>query len=173
MTHLLLAILSGTPLWVWGTLALIVAIGLRQARTRDIPAQRVVAVPVLLAGYSLWGASAAFAQAGSALLLGAWLAGAAAGWSANRVLDLPRRVQANADGSFRIEGSYAPLVLMLCVFLARYANGITLAMKPELAREAWYVCAATLVFAAPAGLFAARSRKVWRSRRGAGGLAAA
>lgn len=165
MTDLLFAIVSHTPPQVWGVLALIVAIGLNQARTRDVAAARVIAVPAVLAVYSLWSASSAFAGAGSAMLLTAWLGGIALGAASNRVLDLPRRCSANADGSFRIEGSFAPLALMLCVFLSRYVNGVATALHPALAGNTGWTMVATLVFAFPAGLFVARSRKVWATRR--------
>ena len=172
MTDFLVAIVAHTPLWVWGVLALIVSIGLNQTRTRDVAAARVIAVPAVLAVYSLWGASSAFAASGSGIVLAAWVGGLALGAASNRALELPRRCSANADGSFRVEGSFAPLVLMLCVFLVRYANGVALAVKPALAAGPAYVVAATLAFAFPAGLYVARSRKVFASRA-ARGLAAA
>jgi hypothetical protein len=165
MTDFLFAIVSHTPPQVWGVLALLVAIGLNQARTRDVAPTRVIAVPAALGVYSLWSASSAFAGADSAMLLAAWLGGLALGAASNRALDLPRRCSANADGSFRIEGSFAPLALMLCVFLTRYVNGIATALHPALVGSPGWVIVATLVFAFPAGLFVARSRKVWATRR--------
>ena len=173
MLDFLLAIVTHTPTWVWAVFGLIVWAGLAQARTRDVAARRVILMPVILLAFSLWGASSAFGRAGLALVLALWGIGIALGWSSNRVLDLPRQVSANADGSFRVGGSFAPMLLMLCVFLARYVNGVALAIKPALATNPGYVIAATLVFALPAGLFAARSRKVWAARRSAGTLAAA
>jgi hypothetical protein len=173
MTATLLAIISHTPTWVWVVLAVIVAFGLNQARTRDVSPARLVIVPTLLAAYSLWGASSAFVAAGSAIVLAGWTAGAALGWASNRVLDLPRRCAANADGSVRIEGSLAPLALMLCVFLTRYIDGVALALDPALGGRLAWVVPATVLFGFPAGLYIARSRKAWASRRAARGLASA
>jgi len=173
MIDFLAAIVSHTPLWVWIVLAMIVRLGAAQMRTRDVAAARVVLVPALLAAFSLWGATSAFGRAGAALVLAAWLAGAALGWASNRALDLPRRVDANADGSFRVGGSIAPLVLMLAVFLLRYVNGVAIAIDRPLATTPWYAIAATLAFAAPTGLYAARARKIWMSRRAGGVLSAA
>ncbi len=173
MIDFLLAIVTHTPLWVWGGLALIVRMGLAQARTRDIAALRVILVPALLAAFSLWGVTSAFGKIGLALVLAAWAAGVALGWSSNRVLDLPRQVSANADGSFRVGGSFAPLALMLSIFMAHYVNGVALAIKPALAAMPAYVLVVTLAFALPSGLFIARSLKVWGSRRKTTTLAAA
>ena len=173
MLDFLLAIVSHTPTWVWVALGLIVWAGLAQTRTRDIAARRVILMPALLLAFSLWGAWSAFGRTGLALVLALWGIGLVLGWSSNRVLDLPRQVSANADGSFRVGGSFAPMVLMLCVFLARYVNGIALAMKPALATTPAYVIAAALVFSLPTGLFVARSRKIWASRRATPGMAVA
>lgn len=164
MLDFVLAIVSHTPSWVWVALGLIVWAGLAQTRTRDIAARRVILMPALLLAFSLWGAWSAFGRTGLALVLALWGIGIVLGWSSNRVLDLPRQVSANADGSFRVGGSFAPMLLMLCVFLTRYVNGVALAIKPALAANPGYVIAATLVFAVPTGLFAARSRKVWAAR---------
>ena len=173
MFEFLFRIATHTPTWVWAVFALIVWMGLQQTRTRDIAAARVLVVPALLGAFSAWGVTSAFGHSGLALVLAVWGVGLVLGWSSNRVLDLPRQVSANADGSFRVGGSFAPMVLMLCVFLARYVNGIALAMKPALAGEPAYVLAATLVFALPTGLFVARSRKIWAARRATPGMAAA
>lgn len=161
MPTLLLAILSHTPLWVWGLLALLIHIGWKQTCTRDVSTARLVLLPLAIGLMSLWTADAAFAGAvGSAAVIGAWACGFALGLAANRWLDLPRRCHANPDGTFRVEGSLAPLALMLSVFLVRYANGVALAIHPAFKTDATYVILAAIVFAWPAGLLAARSRKV-------------
>jgi len=164
MSEFLLATFRHTPPAVWGGLAAIVALGANQLRTRQVSAQRVVLVPVLLAAYSLWAACAAFWHAGPALLLACWAVGFALGWGANRVLALPRGVTVVGDG-FRVEGSVVPLLLMLSVFAGRYVNGVALALDPARAARPGYVMVATLVFALPAGIYAARGRRTWAARR--------
>jgi len=172
MIEFLLATFRHTPPAVWVGLAVIVAIGANQLRTRRVSAQRVVLVPVLLTVYSLWAACAAFWHAGPALLLACWGAGFALGWAANRLLELPRGVTAQGD-AFRVEGSAVPLLLMLSVFVGRYVNGVALALDPGRAARPGYVVVATLVFAVPAGIYAARGRRTWAARRAAPALMAA
>jgi len=165
MTYFFVAIVSHTPLWVWALFAALVALGLRQTRTHDVAARRVWLVPALVGAGSLWSVLAAFAPAGAAPGAAAWVAGAALGLLANRGLDLPRSVRANADGSFRIEGSVAPLLLLVSVFLLRYVTNVVLAIQPALAASAVAAAVVALACGLPAGLLIARSRKIWAARR--------
>ena len=166
MSQVLLAIVTNTPHWVWYGLAAIVVAGASQLRTRDLSPTRLLLVPVVMGAYSLLGTFNAFAQAGGALAVAAWLAGAALGHAANGPLGLPRGATANADGSVRIPGSAAPLALFLGIFLMRYVLGATLAMHPALRADAAFATVAALACGVPAGLLAARSRKALAARRG-------
>lgn len=170
---LLSAIVSHTPLWVWGLLVALAALGLMQVRTQVLTAQRLVALPLGIGAWSLWSAVVAFAAAGPALVVATWIAGAAIGLAANRGLDLPRRCEALPDGRFRIGGSLAPLALMLGVFVIRYVNGVSVAMHPTLAASSGYVVVASLLFGLPAGLLAARALKVLATSRGPAAAVAA
>ena len=170
---MLLAILAHTPIFVWGVLALLVALGLRQIRTQTMSAPRVWAVPLLVGAASLAGALRGFAGAGELLTGGCWAIGAALGFLSNRALDLPRRASANADGSFTIGGSVAPLLLFVGVFMVRYVVNVALAIHPALAHDPLAAGGAAIAYGLTAGLLAARSRKIWSTRRDRGGLVAA
>ena len=169
----LLAILSHTPLFVWAVLAGLVLLGLRQTRTQTMSAARVWAIPLLVGAASLAGALRGFAGAGEWLTGGSWALGAALGFLSNRSLDLPRRVSANADGSFTIGGSIAPLLLFVGVFMVRYVVNVALAVQPALAHDPLAAAAAAIAYGLTAGLLAARSRKIWATRRDRGTLVAA
>lgn len=159
MSPILLDIVRNTPTWVWALLAVLVALGVRAMRPTDVPVRRLWALPVAMCGYSLLGTCNAFAQVGEPLVAAAWLAGAVLGYSANRVLDLPRGVTPNPDGSVRLAGSVAPLLLYLGIFLMRYALGVTIAVSPALRGDPGFALVAALVSGLPGGLLAARSRK--------------
>jgi hypothetical protein len=169
----LLAIVSHTPAAVWVVLAVLVSLGLRQTRTTTMSAARVWIVPALLGAASLAGALRGFAGAGELLTGACWAAGAALGFASNRSLDLPRRVSANADGSFTIGGSIAPLLLFVGVFLVRYVVNVALAIQPSLAVDPQAAAAAAIAYGFTAGLLAARSRKIWSTRGAAPGILAA
>ena len=169
----LLDIVTHTPPVVWAVLAGLVLAGLRQFKTQTLSVQRVWLVPMIVGVASLAGALRGFAGAGEWLTGAAWLAGAAIGLQSNRWLDLPRRVSANADGSFTVGGSVAPLLLFVGVFMVRYVVNVALAIKPALAFDPRAAAAAAIAYGLTAGLLAARSRKILASRRASPGLAAA
>ncbi len=160
-------IFTHTPTSVWAVLAALVLLGLRQTRTQDMSARRVWLVPAVVGVASLAGALRGFAGAGELLTGACWVAGAALGFASNRSLDLPRRVSANADGSFRIGGSIAPLLLFVGVFLVRYVVNVALAIQPALSGNPAAAAAAAIAYGFTAGLLAARSRKIWATRAGA------
>jgi len=168
-----LDILTHTPVAVWAVLAALVLLGLRQTKTQTMPAARVWLVPAVVGVASLAGALRGFADAGEWLTGACWAVGAALGFVANRSLDLPRRVSANADGSFTIGGSIAPLLLFVGVFMVRYVVNVALAIQPALSGNAGAAAAAAIAYGLPAGLLAARSRKIWATRGGAGTLLSA
>ena len=173
MTDFLIAIVSHTPTWVWAVFAGLVLLGLRQTRTQDVPATRIWLVPAVVGTASLAGALRGFAGAGEVLTGAAWAAGALLGFLANRPLNLPRQVSANADGSFRVGGSIAPLLLFVGVFMVRYVVNIVLAVQPALSGNPVAAAIAALAYGFTAGLLVARSRRIWSTRRVPGALASA
>ncbi len=166
-------IVTHTPAWVWAALAALVLAGLRQTRTHDVSATRVWLVPALLGTLSLLGALRGFAHAGEILTGAGWAAGALLGFASNRVLALPRQVQANADGSFRVAGSVAPLLLFVGVFMIRYVVNVALALQPGLSGNVGAALVAAAAYGLSAGLFAARARRIWAARGPAAGFATA
>ncbi|MBW8758532.1 MAG: hypothetical protein JF586_13050 [Burkholderiales bacterium] len=162
----LIAILGNTPLVVWAALALLVGIGLRQTRTQTLSAGRLWLVPLLAGAASLAGALRGFGGAGELLTGACWAIGSAIGFAANRWLDLPRRVVANADGRFTIGGSIAPLFILVAIFLVRYASNVALAIQPALANDPLAAAGVAIAYGLTAGLLLARARKIWSTRAG-------
>jgi hypothetical protein len=173
MIDFVLLVASHTPTWVWAVFAALILLGLRQARDHDISPVRLWLAPAVLGPLSLLGAVHAFAPAGELVTLAAWGAGAALGLAANRVLDLPRQVQANADGSFRVGGSIAPLLLFVGVFAIRYVVNVVLAVAPALSHSVPAAIVAALAYGLTTGVLAARARKIWSARRAPATLAPA
>jgi hypothetical protein len=168
-----LDVLAHTPTAVWAVLAALVLLGLRQTRTQTLSAARVWLVPAVVGAASLAGALRGFAGAGEVLTGACWVVGAALGVASNRSLNLPRRVSANADGSFTIGGSIAPLLLFVGVFMVRYVVNVALAISPALASNPPAAAAAAIAYGVTTGLLAARSSKIWSARRTAAGPLAA
>ena len=165
--QLLGPIVANTPLWVWGLLATLLALGLSQSRNRTVTLRRVTFMPLAMTAFSLWGTITAFAgspQIGQVLLVWAGTAAAMlaliAPWSA------PSGTSYDASTrSFQVPGSAIPLALILGIFLTKYIVGVELAMQPALARDAQYALAAAAVYGAFSGIFTGRAARLWRLAR--------
>jgi hypothetical protein len=62
--HMLGAILKGTPVWVWGLLAALLALGASQLPDRKLSLPRVTMVPIAMLGFALFGMVSAFGNSG-------------------------------------------------------------------------------------------------------------
>ena len=161
LSIVLVEIVKHTPHWVWAVLAAITLLGVMQLRAQRVSRVRLLAAPVALGAYSLWGASSVFGAAA----VPAWLAGMALAWLANRTLHWPRTIGLGADGRFELAGSPWPLLLMWTIFGLRYAVAVTLVFHPALARDAVAAIGAAVLYGALSGLFAARAWRVLQSAR--------
>jgi hypothetical protein len=157
-------IVSNTPVWVWGLLAGLIALGLSQVRDRTVGLRRVSVLPLAMAALSLSGTVTALAGAPNftAVML-AWAATAVAmlaalGFTspaaATRYDPVTRR--------FALPGSWFPLALFVGIFLTKYVVGVDLAMQPSLAQDSQYTLVVGAVYGAISGLFAGRAARLWR-----------
>lgn len=155
-------ILRGTPLWVWGLLAGLVAWGISQLRDRTASLARVSLLPLIMTTLSV---SGTFSALGStphrAIAILAWLAAAALAFV------LLSRGQSTAQydparGVYRLPGSVVPLLLILGIFLVKYVVGVDLAMEPQLAQNSPYVLCVAGLYGAFTGVFVGRAARLWR-----------
>jgi len=154
------AVLRHTPLWVWPLLAVLFALGVRQAFPRRVALGRATLLPASMLVLSLWGVVSVF---GSGLALTAWVAGgiASAAWSLHR--GAPRGAcWSSADQVFRLPGSWVPLLLILGLFCTKFGVAMKLALHPELHDSIAFVASAGLTYGAFSGLFAGRGLALWR-----------
>lgn len=163
LTQILLHILRGTPYWVYPLFLGLIALGYLQSRPRDLAPAMVAILPLALGVFSLTRVLAVFGPA--PLGLAAWAAGTAAALLLNRALKQPAGARwSEATGTFRVPGSWVPLVLMMAVFFARYALAVSQVMTPDLVRTAAFTAAASFGFGLLSGVFLARAWWVWSQR---------
>jgi uncharacterized membrane protein len=154
-------ILSNTPVWVWGLLAALLALGFSQARARTAGIPRLVLMPLGLGAFSLWGTTSAFGA--SATVLGSWLAATVLLLLVVTQMRMPAGVSYDRDArKFALPGSWVPMLLILGIFMTKYAAGVALAMQPELKANGNFVLAVTTLYGVFSGIFAGRTVRLLR-----------
>lgn len=162
-------IVTHTPVWVWPLLLALLWLGLSQTVTRSVTLRRITILPLVLTGLSLQGTVGAFGASPSVLLV--WLVGAAL--SATLVLQQPLSDQTRYDSwtqRFTLPGSWAPLLLILGIFVTKYAVGAATGLQPGLRGNAEFSLGVAAVYGAFSGVFLARSGRLWHlAQRAEGG----
>jgi hypothetical protein len=163
LTQLLFQILQRTPVWVYGLFFGLLALGYLQSKPREIGQWRLATLPLAFCAFSLAQVWLRFSTQPPALA--AWVGGIAIALLVNRALKQPAGAGwSAANGTFHVPGSWAPLALMMAIFLARYALNVSLAMTPELAQDFGFAAGASFGFGLLSGAFLARALWV-RSQR--------
>jgi hypothetical protein len=161
---MIVQILSNTPLWVWGLLAALMWLGLSQAKARSAGLARITVMPIAMTGLSIWGTVSAF---GSSPMFGyvmlAWMFAAAVMLAVVAPMGVPRGTTYHvASRTFALPGSWAPLLLIMGIFLTKYAVGVTLAMQPSMARDGFFTLLVGGLYGLFSGIFAGRAARLWR-----------
>lgn len=174
ITHqpeMLATIAQRTPVWVWGLLAALLALGASQMRQRTVGLGRVFTLPLGMAAFSIFSLAAAFGSTTPA-------PGLAAAWvlacTSFMGLGLWLRPQAPAAARyhaatrhFALPGSAVPLLLITALFFTRYGVNVELALQPALARDTGFALQVAALYGAFSGLFALRTARLWRLARSA------
>jgi hypothetical protein len=165
VTHqpeVIVRILRGTPTWVWGLLAALLALGISQLRDRRAGLLRVTLLPVGMALFSALGTS-------SALGMSPQRDAAVAVWLASGFLLFLAVAPGNSGASydpvrrtFTLPGSAAPLALILGIFLVKYVVGVELALAPQLVRDPHFALTVAGLYGALSGIFIGRAARLWR-----------
>ncbi len=153
---MMIRILQGTPVWVWGLLALLVILGLSQSMPRRVSARRIVIVPAIMLALSLAGVVTTFGA--QPLALAAWAAGVGLAIALGVDAVAPRGARyARESARFELPGSWLPMALILGLFCIKYGVGVGLAFTPALAANMPFEVGVAFAYGAFSGLFAARA----------------
>jgi len=155
------AILQGAPTWVWFLLAALIALGLSQSFPRTMTVRRATIVPVVLVVFSLVGVTSTFR--GDALAVVAWAVALAAVASLSVGLGVWRGIAwSDATQQLKVPGSWWPLVLIVGLFITKFAVGATLAIQPAHAHEPMFAATVGAVYGAFSGMFFSRGLAMWK-----------
>lgn len=153
-----------TPRWVFGLLAALCVFGLMQVRTREVRIAVSLILPVAMLVLSL---SGVWRYVGwDAAALACWALGLAlAAALCLRLMD-GRLARFDADsGKLLIQGSWAPLFVILGIFVLRYALGVVTAMQLPFVHSPHFPWSVGLALGALSGFFLARGLVFWRAAR--------
>ncbi len=161
---MVMQILSHTPVWVWGLLAALVALGWSQTRQRQVAPARLLLLPLGLCGLGLWSMAPSFRALPLAALV--WLVAGGAGL----LLLAGRPAQAGATWlpavqRLQLPGSWMPMLLILGIFSLRYAVQVGLAMHPSWRSAPWVLLPLALFYGGLSGLLLGRALALLRLTR--------
>jgi hypothetical protein len=157
---------SQIPLWPFAILALLVALGIWQHRAREVTSAAPATVAVAFLAFSIYGVVSSFGVTPYPLV--AWVFGFALSLTLGWKVVAPRGLQPTANPNrVLLPGSWLPLVLMLCIFSAKFVVGFVEGAHLAVGRSAWFAPAIGLALGALSGGFAVRALAVFRfARRG-------
>lgn len=149
-------ILSHTPLWVFVLFFVLLAFGLMQTRTRRVRKLPALLLPGGMVALSLAGVQSSFGLRPMPLL--AWVAALATAAFVGYRWFRDDRVRYDATtATFFIPGSWAPLAVIMAIFLAKYAYAVMLAMQAEAIASTLFLIALSAVYGLLSGYFVARA----------------
>jgi hypothetical protein len=162
LSIVIIEVLKHTPAYVWGILAALIVFGSLQMRDQVMGRTRVLALPIGLGAYSLWGAASTFGVQWQ--VLAAWALGMSVMLWAARWVQWPRRVEFLPErNAFAVSGSFLPLIAMLAVFAVRYVATVTLILNPQWRSLAAVAIVGGLGYGLLSGVFAMRARTILAS----------
>ncbi|MDO8280798.1 MAG: hypothetical protein Q8K31_04760 [Burkholderiaceae bacterium] len=158
---MLFQIIRNTPVWVAGLFLALLLLGLSQAVARSASLRRITVMPIAMIGLSIWGTVSTFGA--EPLVLSAWLASALLAGALVLRMPLPAGTRYEAGTRhFHVPGSFAPLALIMGIFLSKYCVGVMTAMHPELRHDPMFSLFFGSLNGLFSGVFAARSLRLWR-----------
>ena len=161
---MIVQILTRTPLWVWGLLAALLALGFSQARSRTVGLARITLLPLGLGAFSLYGTVSAFGA--TPAVIGSWLLATTLLLLVVTQMPLPAGTHYDsATRQFQLPGSWVPMALIMCIFMTKYVVGVSLVMHPELKANANFSLAMGTLYGFYSGIFAGRAVRLIRLGR--------
>lgn len=152
-------IISHTPIWVWILLFTLIALGLSQAKDREVSLKRAMLLPLVMMGLSFNGMLQSFGSQASVLLI--WTIALLAVAAATMKIKLhPSTSYQQEAGRLRITGSWVPLLLILGIFIGKYVLAIVSTMQPALTQNLNFSMSCAAIFGALSGVFLGRAGRL-------------
>lgn len=164
MTPTVLEILAYTPRWVFGVFFVLCVLGVMQTRTRRVRGGLALVLPVAMLGLSIAGVFQYTDHWLSGLV--SWLVGAViVSALVASVKDVDGVTFDDSTGRLRVKGSWTPLLVILGIFITRYALGVASALHAEALAHWPQQMLVAGGLGAWSGYFAYRTWRCWRVLR--------
>ncbi|WP_373991671.1 DUF6622 family protein [Duganella sp. BuS-21] len=147
-------ILSHTPVYVWALLAFLVYRGYLASQDRQVSLQKMAVIPAVMLVLALTSINTHGAL-GEAVWA-AWAAGMAVAVALILALSKSEIVVDRANGTIFQRGSWAPLMLMMAIFVTKYFVGVLSAMHPEMVHGVGFSLGVTTLYGLFNGVFLGR-----------------
>lgn len=156
---MIIEILTHTPLWVYGLFVGLIFIGWQQTRERYVKQPTLLILPLGMLALSFFGATSSFGYSLTIMLL--WLAGIVSSTIIGLLLFSASSASYQAhSASFKVPGSWWPMIFIMAIFFTKYAVGILTSIKPELFANATLVLSLAAFYGILSGTFIARAIRV-------------
>ena len=157
-------ILSHTPVWVYVLFAVLVFFGFKQSKPRQVSQLMVIVLPVAMLVLSLAGVLSGFGIALLSIVF--WLVGLVLSQLFNRVFKLTSYAEYDLNnGTFSIQGSWIPLLLMMVIFFTKYAVAFLQATDHTLTTEPLFMLVVCAWYGLLSGSFLVRAMGIWQAKR--------
>jgi hypothetical protein len=158
------AILQHVPSWVWVLLAALIALGISQSFPRRRTLRSATVLPVAMIVLSFYGVVSVFP--GQPMALVAWAVGIAAAVMSSNMIGAWKDISwSEQDQCLIVPGSWAPLVLILGLFIVKFGVGAALATRPDFASDTLFAALAGLAYGSFSGVFFSRGLVMWKTAR--------
>lgn len=154
-------ILKRTPAWAFAILAVLVGLGIQQARTRTISRLRAFVVPVVVVVLS---AASALLTSNDVVASGiAWIVAAVATAALINAYGEPLHITVLSDNRLVLPGSWLPMAMFILIYLLRYATGVGKSLAPDLVNAPGFVAASSAAYGVFSGVFFGRALLLMRA----------
>jgi hypothetical protein len=161
---MLAQIILHTPVWVWAILAFLVYRGMLASIDRETTIRQVLILPLVLLALSIQGIASTFGANGTAGL--SWFACAVVGSVLTWLLFRRDSIAAHPGrGVIFQRGSWMPMMLMMGIFLTKYAVAVLLAMQPQRGQDALFVASVCGLYGVFNGIFIGRLLRIMSEYR--------
>lgn len=160
---MIIEILTHTPLWVYGLFVGLIFVGWQQTRERYVKQPTLLILPLGMLALSFFGATSSFGYSLTIMLL--WLAGVLSSTIIGLLLFSASSASYQAqNASFKVLGSWWPMIFIMAIFFTKYAVGVLTSIKPELFANAALVLSLATFYGILSGTFIARAIRVLKVR---------